>query len=245
MASTFDKQKASCLAGVDLSRKGSIDAPITDIVALINANDDFFTTSSCSGRIIIVDNDSGGSVKKKGCRWVLTSHEAVSVDEVTESLKTVQCNAVFKFEPFIMHIQCRGLEHAQAMLNAAVSSGNRNSGISVGNKGKFITAIRSTQSLEVPLTSKGRLLVDEKYLQFLVSLANSKMVDNLDRIQRFFTNLKSTLENTSKSKVEEEKAPKTKATHDYSKPRRKDADQQTDNYEDLVCCAMFDCELDT
>ncbi|WAQ96530.1 TYW3-like protein [Mya arenaria] len=212
MASTFDKQKASCLAGVDLSRKGSIDAPITDIVALINANDDFFTTSSCSGRIIIVDNDSGGSVKKKGCRWVLTSHEAVSVDEV---------------------------------LNAAVSSGNRNSGISVGNKGKFITAIRSTQSLEVPLTSKGRLLVDEKYLQFLVSLANSKMVDNLDRIQRFFTNLKSTLENTSKSKVEEEKAPKTKATHDYSKPRRKDADQQTDNYEDLVCCAMFDCELDT
>lgn len=54
----FMQQKEQCLSGVDLSRKGSVDAPILDLVNFINAQPDFFTTSSCSGRIIVVDNVS-------------------------------------------------------------------------------------------------------------------------------------------------------------------------------------------
>lgn len=54
----FMQQKEQCLSGVDLSRKGSVDAPILDLVNFINAQPDFFTTSSCSGRTIVVDNVS-------------------------------------------------------------------------------------------------------------------------------------------------------------------------------------------
>lgn len=52
----FDLQKKACLSAVDLSRKGSIDSPILELVAFINDQANFFTTSSCSGRIIVVDN---------------------------------------------------------------------------------------------------------------------------------------------------------------------------------------------
>lgn len=58
----FSQQKAKCLSGIDLSRKGSVDAPVEDLVKLINAQKDLFTTSSCSGRIIIVENV---------CLWII------------------------------------------------------------------------------------------------------------------------------------------------------------------------------
>ena len=55
--SSFDREKERALTGVDLSRKGSIDARIHLLVTLLNGSNDFFTTSSCSGRIIIFDDN--------------------------------------------------------------------------------------------------------------------------------------------------------------------------------------------
>ena len=53
MAAVFDRQKKQTLEGDDQSRKGSIDAPIVDLINFINEHNDFFTTSSCSGRISV------------------------------------------------------------------------------------------------------------------------------------------------------------------------------------------------
>ena len=50
----FQKQKDSSLSGIDNSRKGNIDAPISDLVTYINCSEDFFTTSSCSGRVSVI-----------------------------------------------------------------------------------------------------------------------------------------------------------------------------------------------
>ena len=58
MDAQFDRQKQTSLSAVDLSRKGSIDAPIEELIQFINSQRNYFTTSSCSGRIIVVDNVS-------------------------------------------------------------------------------------------------------------------------------------------------------------------------------------------
>ena len=193
MESLFDKQKQNCLSAIDLSRKGSVDEPVVDLVRFINSHKNYFTTSSCSGRIIVVDNDDDGAIKKKGCKWILTSHETVDKLAVSVCLKDIEGNAVFKFEPFILHVQCRTLSDAQVLLGCGVASGFRNSGISVGNKGKFITAIRSTHSLEVPLSCNGKLLVSSGYIEYLVEIANKKLEENFDRIRKFFVSLQDTL----------------------------------------------------
>ena len=49
----FDARKQQALQQTDLSRKGSIDEYIRPLVECINANHDYVTTSSCSGRILI------------------------------------------------------------------------------------------------------------------------------------------------------------------------------------------------
>ena len=58
----FDRQKADKLSKVDLSRKGSVDAPIFDFLKNLNSHQDYVSLSSCSGRIIIFI--SGENVKK-------------------------------------------------------------------------------------------------------------------------------------------------------------------------------------
>lgn len=52
-----DKQwgeaKSRALGQVDLSRKGSVDEAIVPLVRYINAREEYYTTSSCAGRISI------------------------------------------------------------------------------------------------------------------------------------------------------------------------------------------------
>lgn len=51
----FKRWKAQCLSKADLSRKGSVDEDVIELVQLLNAREQFFTTSSCAGRILLLD----------------------------------------------------------------------------------------------------------------------------------------------------------------------------------------------
>ena len=50
----FEKQKLKSLSSIDNSKKGSVDSRIVDLVDFINGSNDFFTTSSCSGRLAVI-----------------------------------------------------------------------------------------------------------------------------------------------------------------------------------------------
>lgn len=51
----FKRWKTQCLGKADLSRKGSLDEDVVELVQLLNEQERFFTTSSCSGRIVLLD----------------------------------------------------------------------------------------------------------------------------------------------------------------------------------------------
>ncbi|KAJ9589480.1 hypothetical protein L9F63_017297 [Diploptera punctata] len=190
----FQRQKNQILDGIDLSRKGCIDDPIQELVELINTEDDFVTTSSCSGRVILFCEDIVNGKRKKGCKWLYTTHENVKDDDLLRSIQPNEGNNVLKFEPMILHVQCRTLEKAKLMHTCALESGFRNSGITLGKHGKIILAIRSCMGLEVPLTEDGNTLVSNEYLKYLTKKANEKMEENKTRTERFFSNLKSSVE---------------------------------------------------
>ena len=59
---------------------------------------------------------------KRGCRWVKVSHEKVDANEVIQLVRTETDSnndedgcLVLKFEPFILHAQCRTLELAKSL----------------------------------------------------------------------------------------------------------------------------------
>ncbi|XP_036112760.1 tRNA wybutosine-synthesizing protein 3 homolog isoform X2 [Molossus molossus] len=158
----FPRWKAQCLGKADLSRKGSVDEDVAELVQLLNGREQFFTTSSCSGRIILLDGSINGfEVHKQNCYWLLVTHKPCVKDD--------------------LH-------------SVAIDSGFRNSGITVGKRGKTMLAVRSTHGLEVPLSRKGKLMVTEEYIDFLLEIANQKMEENKKRIERFYNCLQRALE---------------------------------------------------
>ncbi|KAL1772433.1 tRNA wybutosine-synthesizing protein 3-like [Sigmodon hispidus] len=208
----FARWKAQSLSKADLSRKGSVDEDAVEVVELLNSREEFFTTSSCSGRVLLVDASADGSgVQKQHCCWLLVTHKPCVKDDVMAALKGATSNAVLKFEPFILHVQCRTLQDAQTLHSVAIDSGFRNSGITVGKRGKTMLAVRSTHGLEVPLSHKGKLLVTEEYIDFLLTIANQKMEENKKRIGRFFNCLQHAMErkniSNSQSKIKEKNNP--------------------------------------
>ncbi|XP_076018478.1 tRNA wybutosine-synthesizing protein 3 homolog [Genypterus blacodes] len=194
MENTFSQWKKQRLKRLDLSKKGSVDEEIVHVISLLNGCEEYFSTSSCSGRVILIDTaPESSAVQKQNCVWLFVSHQKCNSDDLMSALDRSTGDAVLKFEPFVLHVQCRRLEDAQLMHSVAINSGFRNSGLTVGKTGKIIAAVRSTHSLEVPLSHQGRLLVGRDYINFLIQMSNQKMEENIRRIQRFYQNLQSAL----------------------------------------------------
>ncbi|XP_024124750.1 tRNA wybutosine-synthesizing protein 3 homolog isoform X1 [Oryzias melastigma] len=191
---TFARWKKTTLRKMDQSRKGSVDERARHVVCLLNSQERFFTTSSCSGRIVLVDGPPEGTiVQKKACEWLFVSHDPCSSEDLVSALSRSSREAVLKFEAFVLHVQCHRLEDAQLLHSVAINSGFRNSGLTVSRTGKIITAVRSTHGLEVPLSHSGKLLVGAEYIHFLTQKANQKMEENFRRMHRFFQNLQAAL----------------------------------------------------
>lgn len=178
----------------DKSPKGSIDAPIQDLIHLINSISDYMTTSSCSGRISIRSNASHKFQEshEETSFWWVTHHPIEDipktvitlVNELNYHTPSLPSSVSFKFEPAIFHIECRNDLSAQCLLQIALESGFRNSGLCLGRR-HIILAIRSTPSLEAPLIHSGQWIVDgQHYLQILCSIANQKFQENTQRLER-------------------------------------------------------------
>jgi tRNA wybutosine-synthesizing protein 3 len=187
----FNHIKKQCLGKADLSRKGSIDEPIRCLVELLNSNQFYYTTSTCSGRISLIEKPLTNAAIKKDGIFLLNSHDEIEPESLQELVK---CFAAkndddyclwLKFEPFIVHIQCFDLDRARSLVNVAIRSGCRNSGITLGKKDKFLVAVRSTSSMEVPLHCGDRFLLDSNYLEFLRSECNRRLRDNLVKLENF------------------------------------------------------------
>ena len=132
----FDTSKRMSLSnihrGVDFSPKGSIDVPVVELVDFINGLSDFYTTSSCSGRVSLyvdhnVKEDADYSNMTKGISWILVKHRVVTKEEVKETLNRFIATAPhkddlvsLKCEAFILHVCCRNMESAKTLHQIAL-----------------------------------------------------------------------------------------------------------------------------
>ncbi|KAM3345443.1 tRNA wybutosine-synthesizing protein 2/3/4 [Capsicum galapagoense] len=187
----FQKRKLATLSSMnspepDKSPKGNIDTPIIPLLNTINSHSSYFTTSSCSGRISILEQSKE---KSKGGKWVFISHEKTEPQVIKSLLFPLEythdnCSLVFRFEPLIIAVECKDVEAAQFLVSLAIFSGFRESGITSVSK-RVIVAIRCSIRMEVPLGDSEKLMVDEKYVEYLVELANEKMEANRRRTDNF------------------------------------------------------------
>jgi len=184
----FDKEKKDCLNKVDRSKKGSIDKKIKQLVDLINSLKDYYTTSSCSGRILLIIRPRSG--KKCDVDFLLASHDKVSFKEIKACLNNIPKQDLwFRQESTILHVACRTIENSQKILDLSTLAGFKHSGIITTRK-KIIVEIIGSDQFDTIIAKHGKLFVDDKYLRLLVDEANKKLEINSRKIKRFYNLVK-------------------------------------------------------
>jgi len=186
----FDKQKKSILSKLDKSKKGSVDKDIISLVKIINSNPNYYTTSSCSGRILLIEVPE--IRKKQEIKWHYLTHNKTSFSKVKQEInkilkKDIKNTVWFREESLIIHICCRTIEDASKLIEIAKHIGFKRSGINTLGK-KIMLELVSTENMDAPVI-KDKLLVDDNYLKILVKEANKKLKITKEKIKKLFTTL--------------------------------------------------------
>ena len=182
MFDRFAKEKSDFLGKKDKSKKGCIDEGIKEVIKSINSKNDFYTTSSCSGRIVLIEMRSS---KKYECHWILAKHEKAKFGEISGALTNHKSNneVWLKQQPLILHVACRNLDAGRKLLGEARKIFRR-AGIIGFTDNKIVVEIIGSEYLET-LIKKGRIIPDEKYLKELIKTANRNFVGNKIKIWKF------------------------------------------------------------
>ena len=186
----FTKEKSDFLKKKDKSKKGIVDEDIKEIVNLINSKKDYYTTSSCAGRIVLLEMKPK---KKNECNWIFTKHDKVNYNEIIKSLKKYQKYKIknqiwFKQQPIILHVACRNLGTANKLLDAARKIFRRAGIIGITNR-KVMIEVIGDERLKTIIADKD-FVIDEKYIKQLIKYANWNFEENKRKSERFLNLLK-------------------------------------------------------
>jgi len=196
MRDHFIFRKNNQLKKADKSIKQNWDDKIINLCELANKNDNYYTTSSCSGRILILID----SKEKRDNLFIKVWHNQISFIELKKELNNLIDSKekiknkliYFKQDPCILHIACRNLESAQKILDIGILAGWKRSSI-INSRKRFVIELNSTEKIEFPIIKEGKLLVDDNFLKIIVSESNKKLKTSWEKINKLENLLKKRL----------------------------------------------------
>ncbi len=174
-------------------KKGEVDIPAVPMLRLINSVDWAVTTSSCSGRIVLLS--TGKDEKKSESAFHRKWHRPVMVEEVVEGINSYRGEYLWlKLDPFIFHISTDTLSNAYRIVSIARASGIKIAGIQSISKNRAHVEIRGIDSVSIPVVWGGRRIADEQYVKDIVHILNKKLVRNQKRLEALYNNIKEEVE---------------------------------------------------
>jgi tRNA wybutosine-synthesizing protein 3 len=179
----FEQTKMEILKKKDKSSIQGIDKPILNLCNLINSKKDYFTTSSCSGRIVLIKD----MIKKGPGLFLFRTHEKTSFEELKKELekaiKETRGTILFKQEPCLVTISTRNLETQRNLFEIARNNGWKKSGIVTTDK-KFIFELISTENISLPIAKNSKILLTDEFLKILVEKSNFNLEKSWEKIKR-------------------------------------------------------------
>ncbi|MEM0467190.1 MAG: hypothetical protein QXL17_04760 [Candidatus Thermoplasmatota archaeon] len=159
-----------------------VDDEILSLVTLINQSDSYYTSSSCAGRILIIELPKLGD--KRNAVFLGRWHHPITTDEIKNALKNQQRAMVWLLaQAPIIHVTCRSLETAEKLVKCANSCGFKNSSIRSVSK-RIVVELASTERLDTPLCYQGNILYSEEQLELVVEIANQIIYRAREKINR-------------------------------------------------------------
>ena len=196
---TFLQRKKDILSKKDKSHIGRWDEKILSLCEKINKSENYYTTSSCSGRVIIIADQD----KKARDLFLKRYHDLINFEQLKKDLEEVSQTPTpptytkqgekklikFKLDPCALHVACAILEDAQKLLDKARLAGWKKSGIITVGK-RYVVELNSTERLEFPIINKGKIIVDDAFLRILIKRVNEKLKNTWEKIKSLEKTLK-------------------------------------------------------
>jgi tRNA wybutosine-synthesizing protein 3 len=165
-------------------KKVLVDKEIIEILDIINSNDNYYTSSSCYGRLVLLELPKIGD--KVNAKFLGKWHRKIEKKEFLDAFKKSSNGQIwFLAQSPIIHIFSKDLDSGDAFVKKAVSCGFKNSGFRSIKK-NIVIEITSTERIDVPIGFDGFFYFNDDYIDFLLSLSNEmieRFSEKLDRLK--------------------------------------------------------------
>ncbi len=174
----FKKSKLDYLQ--DHLDKGKVDLEILELLNIINEDKNYVTSSSCYGRLSLLEIDQS----KKDAHFYKKWHRLVEFEEVDKSINEYNSDKKlwFNCESFILHVFTKDLDSANEFLKLCRKAGLKRGGIWIIKEFPFIEVF-GTSSFSFPLFDK-KLLISKEYLEYSVEEANTTLAKNYKQVKK-------------------------------------------------------------
>jgi tRNA wybutosine-synthesizing protein 3 len=170
-----------------------VDTEVISLLERINTDERFVTTSSCSGRIVLLSLPRLGDKKQAlflGC-W----HHTPTTDDIKDAMKKYSMGQLWLLaQPPIFHIAARDINSATLMLSIGIEAGFKLSGIKT-LQNQCLVELLSTERLDMPIGKDGIIYPDEVLLRFLLETAETVIIRSKEKLQRLDQKLRYYLKN--------------------------------------------------
>lgn len=163
--------------------EGKADERMIPTVNFVFSKPGFFTTSSCSGRLVLLRLDAKEAKKPKAffAKW----HSMPEFHEVWKKLNEESSqNLWFKQEPFMLVIGTNNLENAKKIMKICRNNGVKKVGIMSAEDGKFLVEVFGSNYMSFLIKEKNKTLASMKFAEKQFKTACKKLRANWRTLER-------------------------------------------------------------
>ncbi|BEP18169.1 hypothetical protein PYJP_15210 [Pyrofollis japonicus] len=154
--------------------KNEVDQDIVDILMLLNSIDCIATSSSCSGRIVVIAAPSPGDKKKGGiqAKW----HTTITVHDLIPVLDRLIQRDKYDFiwisaQPIILSIHTCSFSLASTIVRLVESIGFKYSGIKP-HKNSYNILVLGTERIDIPIKIRENIFIKELNINNIAIITN-------------------------------------------------------------------------
>jgi len=172
---TFEQHKQSAMQKLQKAKdEKEVDELAVPLLDILNSKENFFTSSSCYGRIYLIYLPN---YSKKDSKFTGKWHRKVEFDEVKKVIQESPVPLWFRMEAYILHISCKTLEDANQILKIKQKLGVKRGGIFSVKDERIQIEIEGTHKIDTPVKTES-YVIDDDYLKILIKEANERMDKN-------------------------------------------------------------------
>ena len=181
--SDFLEHKKNALKKLNKAKNENlVDKDIIPILDIINDLDDYYTSSSCYGRIVLLEIPEIGD--KKNAVFLGKWHRKITSDEILKAANKANKGLLWILaQSPIIHLGAKTNNAADKILKTAISCGFKNSGLKSIDR-NIIVEILSTERLDSPVGKDGILFFEGEYLELLVEISNDIINKSISKLKK-------------------------------------------------------------